>query len=195
MGITLAQAGVSHLFGFEGTLAESIFIAGFSGMVVAALLLMKLSLRHWLLVGILFGTALTAPIDALGTGYLPTWLLPLQIRRAEIHLALGLLLLLTCIGSVPARWISAQAVFLVVIPLYAALLRFYHDDLRTGIESVGFAIGSLPAMVLVIPRVCGSLEGSWATIRAFAWASILWTFCCAVQFVINPQMLVNSQGR
>jgi len=195
MGITLAQAGISHLFGFEGTLAESIFIAGFSGLVVAALLLMRLSLRHWLLAGILFATALTAPLNPTSTGYLPTWLLPVQLNRASIHLALGLLLLLTCIGSIPGRWLSTQAVLLVVIPLYAALLRFYHDDLRTGVESVGLAMGALPAMVLVIPRICGTLEGCWTTVRTTMWASIIWIFCCSVQFVINPVLLVNTQGR
>lgn len=191
---TLSQA-TPHLFGFEGTVAETIFIACFSGMVIIALMQLKLSLRHWILAAILFATALTAPLNLAGTEYLQTWLLPLQVKRAEIHLGFGLLLLLTCIGSIPARWLSAQAVLLLIIPLYGAMLRFYHDDLKTGVESVGLAVGALPAMVMVIPRICSSLEGSWMTVRTFMWVSIIWIFCCSVQFIINPQFLVNSAGR
>jgi hypothetical protein len=196
MHFLLAQSGDMHLYGFEGTLAEKVFIGGISAAVLFALVTVKISLRQWLLAGILFANALTPPLAEAGTQYGGTWMLPLQIRRADLHLGISVLLLLTCFATrLSVRWLSAQGLILLAVGLYAALLRFYHDDARTGVESTLFALGVIPVMILVLPLVCGTFEKSMATVRMMVWVSVVWIFCCAVQFVINPQMLLNDNGR
>lgn len=192
----LAQQSSTHLYGFEGTTAEAIFIAGFSGLVLVATLVAKISLRQWMMAGMLFATSLAPQADATLTMYVDTWMLPVQLRRAQIHLAFGIALTLLCLGQgVSVRHVSVQAVFLLVIQYYLALMQVFHMDTRTSVETIGLASLVIPCMIIAAPRICRDFEGCVSMIKTMLWVSVAWTFCCSVQFVIDPQKLVGGGGR
>ena len=193
----LTLAVDQHVYGFEGRTAEVIFIAGFAALVLVAVLVMKISFKHWLLAGMLFATALTAPTDELQTRYLDTWMLPVQLQRATIHLCVGVLLTLIMLmeGGVSAQVIPSASVILGAIVVLAGMLKFVHEDASNALQSLGFAMATIPATIAVVGRLSRDYEGCLKLIRVFMWVSVIWTFCCSVQFVINPQLLVNNTGR
>lgn len=192
--LSLAQ----HLYGFEGRTAQYVFMAGFIGLVIVAALVMKISFKYWLIAGVLFATALTAPTDELQTRYLETWMLPVQLQRATIHLSIGVLLTLIMIveGGIPSRLIPGPSVLLFAICLLAGTLQFIHEnDAMIAIQSIGFALGTIPCMIAVCGNLTRDYEGCLRMVRVFMWVSVIWTFCCSVQFIINPELLVNNTGR
>ena len=192
--LTLAQ---QHIYGFEGRTAEVIFIAGFSALLVVAALLMKISFKHWLIAGALFATALTAPVDDLKTHYLATWMQPVQLQRASIHLALGVLLSIMMLvqGGASTQILPASSVLLLAIGLLAGLLQFVHEDAGSALQSLAFALATIPCMIAVVGRLTRDYDGCLRMIRVLMWVSVIWTFCCSVQFVVNPKLLVNNTGR
>ncbi len=192
--LTLAQ---QHVYGFEGRTAEVIFIAGFGALVLVAALVMKISFKHWLLIGALFATALTAPIDESKTRYIDTWMQTAQIQRATIHLCFGVMLTIIMLmgGGFSAQILPIPSVLLGTIVVYAALLQFIHEDAITALQSLGFALATIPATAVVVARLTRDYEGCIKIIRVLMWTSVIWTFCCSVQFVINPKYLVNNTGR
>jgi O-antigen ligase len=50
-------------------------------------------------------------------------------------------------------------------------------------------------MLFAAPGACRDYEGCMKMLRAIMVASVVWTVCSSVQFVINPRFLVNTQGR
>ena len=186
-----------HVYGFEGRTAEVIFVAGFAALVVVAALVMKISFKHWLIAGALFATALTAPIDDLKTHYLETWMHPVQVQRAAIHLGLGVVLSIIMLaqGGASAQLLPASSMLLLTIGLLAGLLQFVHEDAGTALQSLGFALATIPSMIAVVGRLTRDYDGCLRMIRVLMWVSVIWTFCCSVQFVINPKLLLNNTGR
>jgi hypothetical protein len=193
--LQLAQQSSSHIYGFEGTTAETIFIAGFAGLMVAAIFVAKINLRQWLMAGMLFATALSAQPDITLTAWVDTWMLPVQVQKAKIHLAFGIALTLLSIGQgVNMNKVSVQAVFMLITQYYLAAIQIIHVDVRTSIETIGLASVTIPCMIITAPRICSSAEGCMSMIRTMMWVSVIWTFCCSVQFVIDPQKLLSVGG-
>ncbi len=190
--VTLAQ-----LYGFEGTAAAKLFMVGFAGLALVAAVLIRLSLLQWLLVGVLFVNALTAPTNYERTQYIITWISPLQIHRAEAHLALGILLsiLVVVTGKLRSQDVPIQGLLMLAIALYAGMLQFFHDSPVEASKSIGFALATIPCMLFATPAAARTHEDCVRLLRSLMWVSVLWTVCCSVQFVINPKNLVNLQGR
>lgn len=190
--VTLAQ-----LYGFEGTAAAKLFMVGFAGLALVAAVLIRLSLLQWLLVGVLFANALTAPTNYERTQYIITWISPLQIHRAEAHLALGILLsiLVVVTGKLRSQDVPIQGLLMLAIALYAGMLQFFHDSPVEASKSIGFALATIPCMLFATPAAARTHEDCVRLLRSLMWVSVLWTVCCSVQFVINPKNLVNLQGR
>lgn len=196
LSITLAQSS-SHLYGFEGTTSLAIFVAGFTAMVLIAAMVLKIKLIHWLMAGMLMAACLTPAPKQDMTGWVETWLFPVQIRRAQLHLAFGVLLTLLVLskGSFSAHRVSFQALFLVAIAFYQVVMRMVHADVSGAVETLGFALATLPCIALAAPQACSTREGCMQMIKAMMWVSVLWIAACCVQFIINPQQLISSGGR
>lgn len=192
----LAQSS-SHLYGFEGKTALIVFVLGFCGLVAVAALVLKIRLMHWLIAGMLMAAALTPAAKADLTGWVETWLFPLQYRRAEMHLVFGVLLTgwLIFKGQTSLRNISFQSVFILIVVLYQVPIHLAHSNLDGAILTLGFVLAIVPCMVIAGGRIAESSDDCVQVIRTMMWVSVLWTFACAVQFVINPQQLLNHFGR
>ncbi len=192
--LILAQ---QHVYGFEGRTSEMIFIAGFAALVLVALLVMKMSLRNWLLVATMFVTCLAPAVDNILNQYNPTWMLSAQKYHAELHLGLSLLLtlLVAVTGGVAARTLSPQAVILFLMAVYAGTLQFIHEDAKEALQAIGFALATIPCFAFATAMSSRTYDGCVNLLRMMMWVIVLWTFCCSVQFVLNPKYLVSYQGR
>lgn len=188
-----------HIYGFEGTTAQSIFIAGFAGLVLVAMLVTKMSLRQWILAAVLMITCLSPAVSAEMTQYNPTWMLSVQVARPKIHLVLGgiLTLLVMAGGGFNARYFSIQGVLVLLMALYAGIMQFAHEnaDPMSSIEAIGFAMATIPCVIVASSLASRTFEGCFSLLKMLMWVSTVWTFCCSVQFIINPRYLVSSQGR
>ncbi|HMN42084.1 MAG TPA: hypothetical protein PKE29_14665 [Phycisphaerales bacterium] len=193
--LTLAQD--QHNYGFEGRLSEAIFIACVAAMVLVALFLAKLSFRNWIIAAILFTSCLAPSVDTVLERYNPTWMFIVQLKHADLHLALGIFLtiLVVVAGDMNVRYASAQGALLFGLAIYVGLLQFYHEDTQTALEAIGFALATIPCFMFAAGRSAKSLEGVSGLIRTIMWVSVAWTVCCSVQFVLNPRYLVNWNGR
>ncbi len=191
---TFAQ---QHVYGFEGRTAEMIFIAGFAALVLVALLVMKMSLRNWLLVATMFVTCLSPAVDNILNQYNPTWMLPIQKYHAELHLALGVMLsiLVLATGGLAVRTMSPQSVIMFLMALYAGTLQFIHEDAKEALQAIGFALATIPCFAFATAMSSRTYEGCVNLLRMMMWVVIVWTFCCSVQFVVNPKFLVSYHGR
>ncbi|MBY0311427.1 MAG: O-antigen ligase family protein [Phycisphaerales bacterium] len=192
----LAQG--EHIYGFEGTGAQTIFMAGFGGLVLVAALLLRVNLRFWLLAGVLMASALTAAVDETKTGYVQTWIVGVQLRKAEIHLAFGVMLSILMLfqRGFSASSLTFQGVVVLLMGLYAGLLQFVHkDNPMDAVQTVLFYLATVPCLLMIVPQLAKDSEGCLALIRTIMWVSVIWTFCCSVQYVLDPRKLLNLQGR
>ena len=192
--LTLAQ---QHIYGFEGRTAETIFIGGFGALVLVAMLVLKMSFRNWVLAATLFVTCLAPSVDDILVQYNPTWMLWAQVNHANLHLVLGILLtlLVAVTGGAAVRTLSAQSVLLFLMAFYAGTLQFIHEDAKAALQAIGFAIATIPCFGAAISMSSRNHDNCVNLLRMMMWVSIAWTFCCSVQFVINPKYLVSYQGR
>jgi hypothetical protein len=188
---------LAQIYGFEGTPALTIFIGGFSALLILGLFMMKVNARLLLIAATLFATALTAPVDVGKLEFVQTWMLPLQIHRAELHLAFALMLtaLVLVRKDIHVHDLNFQGVMMMLIALYMGTLQFYHETALNAVQTLGFALATIPCMLFAVASLTRDYEGCLNVLRAMMYASIAWIFCCSVQFVINPRALVNSNGR
>lgn len=187
----------THVYGFEGTSAEKLFIYGFAGMLAASTLFLRVNLRLILFGIMLFATALTAPVDFQKLEYIQTWMLPAQRKRAEIHLgaAVVLSLLLIMRGKVSLHGVSAPGIILFLMAMYGGLLQFIHEDASTATQTIVFALVTIPCMLIAAPDETRDFDSSVRMMRMLMYVSAVWAFCCSVQYVIQPKYLVNNNGR
>lgn len=191
------QLVIGEYFGFEYSNAVRIFMVGFAGLAIVAALFIRMSLLQWILALTLFFTALTSPTTLDRTAYLATWMAPIQLRRAEGHLAMGILLTLVVIlsGKLHAHRVPAQGLFMLAISLYAGMISFIHETPMYAFESIGFALATIPCMLFATSWQSSSYDGCLRLLRTIMLVSVVWTVCCSIQFVINPRMLLNTGGR
>lgn len=194
---SLILAQQQHVYGFEGRTSEMIFIAGFGALVLVALLVMRMSLRNWLLVATMLSTCLAPAVDSILNQFNPTWMLPAQKYHAELHLGLSILLtiLVLATGGTSLRNISPQATIMFLMAIYAGLLQFIHEDAKEALQAIGFALATIPCFAIATAMSSRNHEGCINLLRMMMWVVVVWTFCCSVQFVINPKYLVSYQGR
>lgn len=190
---TLAQ----YHYGFEGSTAVRIFMVGFAALAMVATLLIRLNVYQWIMAGMLFFTALTAPTNVERTQFLPTWMLPVQLLRAEFHLGLGILMtiLVVLAGRIHAQHVPAQGMFLFAITIFAGILQFFQEGPTEAIQSIGFLLAVVPCMWFGSPAASRDYNSCVKTLHAMMWVSVAWTVCTSVQFVINPRFVVNTNGR
>lgn len=191
---TIAQ---QHVYGFEGRTSETIFIVGFGALVLVAMLVLKMSFRNWMLAAMMFVTCLAPSVDSILNQYNPTWMLSVTRYHAELHLVLGILLtiLVLVTGGAAVRSIAPQSVLFFLMAFYAGMLQFIHEDAKEALQAIGFALATIPCFAIATAMSCRTHEGCVNLLRMMMWVIVAWTFCCSVQFVINPKYLVSYQGR
>lgn len=184
-------------YGFEGTTALLIFTVCFIAVVGLTLALVRLPLVTWLVVAILMMAALTAPTTQDRTAYLPTWILPIQVHKAEIQLALciilGVYLLLT--GRLNFANLPVQSFLLFMLGLFMGTMQFIHDTALTATQSLVFAAVTIPTTALGAVVALEKRDGPLRLVRGMLTVASFWAGACCVQFVINPEYLVNNNGR
>jgi hypothetical protein len=185
-----------NIYGFEGTAAARLFLGGFTLIVVVALLMVRLPLMAWLIAAILLITALEPGVNVTRDGFLPTWLLPIQSKRAEIHLGLSILVVIALLatGKFNIARLPAQALFMLAIMLYTGVLTFLHEGAKRAIETIGFVSIVIPAIVLAARAVLDTPGGGFVLVRAMLVAATVWAGACSVQFLLEPAYLL-TQGR
>src|SRR5690606_27538528 len=93
------HATLAELYGFEGSPAARVFPMGFATMAALAALWIRVGVLQWIVVVALFFTSLPAPAVRDQAAYSQTWLLALQLRGAQGHLAMGVLLTLAVVAT------------------------------------------------------------------------------------------------
>lgn len=184
-------------YGFEGSTAAKVFMAGFVGVVILALLFVRMPALLWLLLGVVFATTLGAGVTQDRTGYLQTWLLPVALRRPEIQLAFSIVILgvLLLTGRLNLARLTPHAWFMLLIAFLAGTLQTIHTDAATAGQTIGFALVTVTATALASRYIAFDALGAIHLVRMFLVAGALWAAASSVQFLINPELLVNANGR
>ena len=190
------QPVLAQYFGFEYSVAVKVFMVGFAALGLLAALLVRLTLTQWIMAAALFATSLSAPTNQKQTEYLQTWMLPVQVRRAEIHLTLGILLsvLVMLSGKLHIHFMPVQGLFILAITMYAGFLQFFHEGAKEGMESIGFGLAVVPCMLFAAPAACRNFDSCMKVLRSMMVVSAVWAVCSSIQFVINPRLVLNGEG-
>jgi hypothetical protein len=126
-----------------------------------------------------------------------TWLLPLQMYRSELYGAFGIVLMLGMLPRVRLLRLSAvswHAWMLLVIGLFAGVMRAYHSGIPDGAISLGLLVGAVFPIALVVPCLFDSERDATRLLRIVIWSMCLWVGGVVVQFVVNRKLLVLGTG-
>lgn len=177
---------------FEDLSQGTLLVAAMVGVIMWIMIMVKIQSAKLVIVAMLFMSAIGVALNFRG-GYLGSWLLPLQLQRANLFLALGVLLLLSFMGvagKVSIARTSFQAWMLLTIALYQGFLRVFHDTAIDGAMSMAFAMGTIFPLMLIFPALLREKEDWYALLRVIMWASMLYLGGCLVQMAINPTKLI-----
>jgi hypothetical protein len=122
-----------------------------------------------------------------------TWLFALQENRSEIYvvLAMGLLVgVLSHLRSAPLRGAGPQAALLLLIGLYQGALRMHHEDISSGVATMGFAVSTVGALALGLPVLLDRPRSWLLVLQAILAANVLWLGAVIVQALVEPQQLI-----
>jgi hypothetical protein len=173
----------------------TVLLVTFAGAVALAGFLVALLKREravWILGGMLFTSCLGFGIEANGRVVAGVFY-PLQARRSQLFLMCGVLLslhLLLHFRAMRGRRLSVQAVILMVMGFYAALLRFVHEGGAAGLESVVYAVVTLIPLLLVAPIVIAEFRDPIRFLRMTAIVNAMWVGGTLIQIAINPSMVM-----
>lgn len=186
-----------HIYGFEGTPAAKLFMAGFGLVVMLALLQNRLPFVAWILVAILCANALGPSVVPNRTEYIQSWLLPVQIRRAELHLGFSLVLIFVLLvtGKLSLAKVPWPAWFLFAIQMLSGALQMIHEGPEQGIQTLVFAVTTIPIAGIAAQSLACDEDGALKLVRSMLVVSALWAGACSVQFLIEPAYLINANGR
>lgn len=118
-----------------------------------------------------------------------------QQQRSSLYLATGGLLLLAAVMHVQRlrfRSTPLQSWLLLVIGVYAGLIRMLASDVADGLASIGFAAVTLIPLAVVPPSLIRSWWDMYILPRAVGVACLLWSSLCVVQFVVNRRALTTG---
>jgi hypothetical protein len=166
----------------------TVLIAAAVCLIIWIGIMLRIQTAKVVLIGMIFVSAIGAALTWRG-GYLGSWLLPLQLYRSDIFLALGILLLASFLGvagHISLNRTAPQAWILLVIGLYAGFLRVFHDSGIEGAMSMGFTLATILPLILIVPALLREKEDWYGLLRMLMWANLVWVAACGVQFMINP---------
>lgn len=145
-------------------------------------------------IAIMIFAGATAAQDAIGTDLVnSTWLRPLQLRRAEIYLGGGCLLLvamLVHLNRLGTRLPPFAAACLWLVNVYAGTLDTHHYDPKEGVLRIVFASVTLIPMLFMVPALIRDTRDVLQWFRMVGLVGATWTGACCVQFVLDRSQLV-----
>lgn len=167
------------------------------GGAAAMLAIVRFKFAMLVFTGMVMASALAPPVDWQGHP-VPTWIMPIQIHRSEIFAMAAALLYVTILFHLPRvkfSRIPLQGIFLLVVALYAALVRMIaSSDAMSGMQSMAFAIVTILPGIMLIPSLFEDDDDALMMLRLLALTSVAWAGACAVQFVIHRKVLTLGGG-
>lgn len=129
----------------------------------------------------------------------PQLLAPIQAARSELFGAIGLLLgigTFAHIGLHPERRVPTQAILLLIIGLYAAMLRMIHEGPASGAVSVLLTVVTIIPLTLLIPRIIDGWDDIVILLRMIVIVNIVWMGVVFLQALADPgAMVVGRENR
>jgi hypothetical protein len=128
----------------------------------------------------------------------PQLLGPIQAARSELFGAIGLLLgigTFAHLGLHPERRIPAQAILLLIIGLYAALLRMVHEGPASGVISVVLTLVTIIPLTVLIPRIIDGWDDIVVLLRMIVIVNVVWMGVVFVQALADPGAMVVGRER
>lgn len=184
-------------YGFEGSTAAKVFIVGFTLVVLFAVLFVRLTPLCWLLVGVLSANAIGPAVVYDRSAYVPQFILPLQVLRAEIHLGVSILIVLVLMstGRLSLNKMSWQTWFILFIQMLAGVLQMAHEGPEKAVPTLLFAMVTIPASAITAHYIVQSAEGAFTLVRAMLLVAAVWTGVASTQFMLDASHLINVNGR
>ncbi len=165
------------------------------GLTGAVLYLMGINKKWGILLpffGLLLFASMATPLDW-KRQVVNTFWLPIQSRRSMFYLAFGLIafpILMLRFSRVLSKPVSMSVVILILMGIYAAMLRFVHGDAADAAESILFASGTLIPLLFIPSLSMDKPSDMVSMLRVVPLVNIVWMGMCGVQFVVDPSYLV-----
>ncbi|MEC9373378.1 MAG: O-antigen ligase family protein [Planctomycetota bacterium] len=167
-----------------------------AGLIFAGASLVRLRFALWPAALLIFFATIGLALDYWGRP-VRTWMSPIQINRSWIYLGMGALLAVICVLSLPKlkfRAFPMQALMLLIIGMYAGVLRILHEGPVDGVQTAALAFGTIVPFTLIVASTLDEWEDMTRGLRLIMWANIIWIGAVAVQFFISPKQLMLGQG-
>ncbi|NNF41557.1 MAG: hypothetical protein HKN62_00645 [Phycisphaerales bacterium] len=172
-----------------------------AGAFAVAMLIGLLSRLQWayVIVGVMFFLASLGVARKWWGGVQALWLYPAQSNRSALYVTAGSLLIVSVIGHLHRMRfgsLPSQGFVLLVMALYAALMRFVQESPADGAASIAFTLCTILPLLLVVPALLAEWEDWTTLIRTLAITNLGWVGAVAVQFAINPaQLTIDRSAR
>lgn len=173
-----------------------------TGLVVLVAVLFSASRKLSLLIGVgglLMTSSLALPVELDRTQVRPTFWLGLQSNREYFYGLFGAMtlgLFVFQLNKLVGKRLSKASIMLVVIGVFMALLRFYHEGTTDGVLSMGLALIVLPAMVLAPAALIDDESDLPPLLRTILIVNGIWIMMSAVQFVVDrSQVIFGNSNR
>ena len=124
-----------------------------------------------------------------------TFLMPVQAQRSELYSACGLLLLVAMmvhVGRIAIRSVPIQGLFLLVILMYAGLMRIATGNGQSGFQTIGFALATMLPLLFLLPALLREWDDWFAALRAMLVASGVWNAAVLWQLTLDWRKLVEQ---
>ena len=171
-------------------------VGGVFALVAATIQLTRFKFSLFIIGAMLFTSSMAVAADWQGH-FQKIWLYPIQIRRSDLFMGLGVMLFVTIAGhlnKMSLRSIPVQSVALLSISLYAGMLRFVHEGLASSAMSLTFTMVTAFPLLFVLPALLRNKEDWFPMLRMVMWVSALWIGAVLIQVVLNHRMLVLGRG-
>jgi hypothetical protein len=124
----------------------------------------------------------------------PTWIGPLQVNRTLLVFSLsGLLMAGLLMHAGRLRWyLSGSALTLLVIGIYAGLLRMQHEDVVAGLGSIALAVLMRVPLMGLTPALVDTDENAERFFRWLVRMMLVWCATVLVQVFINRGVMFGN---
>lgn len=181
---------LTDLPGFLADLPLAVLLAGGAAVAFAVVLQLARLRAVMLIIAVVFlfsSIATTSGISARDQ-----WLHPVQAARSPLVLLTSLLLFIGIIGH-SSRFLGRpwpmQSFVLLLIGVYAGMLRMVHDGPGSGISSIVLAVVQLVPLIVVVSGLVGKWADLLSLLRMVGFSLFAWTGGVLVQWFVNPSAL------
>ena len=153
----------------------------------------------YVLIGAMFmASTLSVATTTIGTP-IKTIIYPIQNIRSELFLFLGMLVGVAALGH--AGWISIrqkspQALILLMMAVYGALLRVMHEGPGDGVQSLVFGVFTIATLYVTLPALLDNTNDCRTLLRTLIIANMIWIGIAILQLGLDPGIMTKGkQGR